>query len=100
MDMFKFSIFTIQDLIPYKGTVVDEVQHQTWLNKDISELQVPTKKQPQVDKIPDSRVKKSIRKKDYNEKFIKWKDIPKVKETWIVESDFKKHGINKKFLSP
>ena len=35
-DMSISPIFNVQDLIPYKGPTVDEVQYQTGLDKDIS----------------------------------------------------------------
>ena len=66
----------------------------------MEELQVPKKLQPQDERILDSRVKKSTRNKVYKENLIKWKDTPKTKATWIVESDFKKYGISLEFLSP
>ena len=63
-------------------------------------MQVPERKQPQVEKILDSRVKKSTRNKVYKENLVKLKDTPKVEETWVAKSYFKKHGISKELLSP
>ena len=52
-----------------------------------------------MERILDSRVKKSTRNKVYQEHLVKWLDTLEAKATWIVESDFKKHGISKEFLS-
>ena len=52
-----------------------------------------------MEKILDSRVKKSTRNNTYKEHLVKWKDTPKDEATWISESDFKKHGSSKEFLS-
>ena len=54
-------IFNVRDLIPYKGPRVDEAEYQEELSKDILDLQVLGRKQPQVERILDSRVKKSTR---------------------------------------
>ena len=70
-DMSISPIFNVQDLIPYKGLAMDEVQYQKGLDKDILDLQVPKRKKPQVEKIFDSRVKKSTRKKAHKEHVVK-----------------------------
>ena len=45
-------------------------------------------------------MKESTKNKVYKEHSVKWMDLPEVGATWVVESDFKKLGINKEFLSP
>ena len=73
-DMDISPIFNFKDLIPYKGPKMDEVEYQEELSKDVSDLQVPEKKQPRVERILDSRVENSIRKKVYKKHLIKWFD--------------------------
>lgn len=53
--------FNVKDLVPYKGPKMHDIEYQEELNKDASDLKVPKKKQPQVEKKLISRVKKSIR---------------------------------------
>lgn len=62
-------------------------------------MKVLEKKQPQVLKILDARVKKSTINEVYKENLVKWMDLSKVEENWIFEGDFKNIGISTEFLS-
>ena len=53
-----------------------------------------------MERILDSIVEKSTRNKVYKEHLVKWLDTLEAKATWVAESDFKKHGISREFLSP
>ena len=93
-DMSISPIFNVKYLIQYKGPKVHEAECQEELGKDILDMQVPKKKQPQVERILDFRVRKSTRKKVYKEHLVKWLDKPE------VEVDFKRYGISMEFISP
>ena len=99
-DMDLSPISNFKDLVPYKGPKMDDIEYQEEMKNDVLDLKLPERKQLQVEKILDSRVKKSTRKKVYKEHLVIWMDLHEAEANWIAKSDFKKIGISNEFLSP
>ena len=83
-------IFNVQDLVAYKG---DSSQISLDVHEDLEPALAPTNNKLEVEKVLDSRLKKSTRHKVYMEHLIKWKGKPTSEATWVAEADFKKLGI-------
>ena len=80
----------MKDLVAYKG---DPSQISLDVHEDLEPASAPTNNKLEVEKVLDSRVKKSTRHKVYMEHLIKWKGKPTSEATWVAEADFKKLGI-------
>lgn len=63
------------------------------VHDDLEPTLVPTNRKQEVEKVLDSRMKKSTRHKVYMEHLIKWKGNPTSEATWVAEIDFKRLGI-------
>ena len=83
-------IFNVQDLLEFKGTLP---QISPGIQEDIEPTAAPKVTKLEVEKLLDSRVKKTTRHKVYMEHLIKWKEKPVSEATWVAETDFKKVGI-------
>jgi hypothetical protein len=83
-------IFNVQDLVAYKG---DPSQLSPDVHEDLELASTPTNNKLEVEKVLDSRVKKTTRHKVYMEHLIKWKEKPISEATWVAETEFKKVGI-------
>ena len=79
-------IFNVKELVPYKGPNFGDIEYHEGWNKAVADIKVPKMKQPQFEKILDSRVMKSTRNKIYKEHFVKWMD--KGWATWISKGYF------------
>lgn len=83
-------IFNVQDLVEFKGTLP---QISPGIQEDLGPAAAPKVTKLEVEKLLDSRVKKTTRQKVYMEHLIKWKEKPVSEATWVAETDLKKVGI-------
>ena len=66
-DMSLSQIFNVKDLVPYRGPHMDDIEYMEELNQDVEDMKIPKEKKLWVEKILDSRVKKSIENTVYKE---------------------------------
>ena len=83
-------IFNVQDFLDFKGTLP---HISPGIQEDIEPTATPKVTKLEVEKLLDSRVKKTTRHKVYMEHLIKWKEKPVSEATWVAETEFKKVGI-------
>jgi hypothetical protein len=82
-------IFNVADLYPYRRDEAGESNNQ----KEVQwEVQLPTTKKPQMEKIIEQRDGKKTKRKTYPEYLVKWKDHPMEDASWVTEPDILKHG--------
>lgn len=100
LDLALSLVFNVQDLVQFKGPIAmldgPNLEGETTL----SNIPVPPISKPRVEQILDSRVKKQMRHDVYIKLLIKWHNLPEVEATLVVESDFKRVGIDVALLPP
>ena len=82
-------IFNISYLYPYRAGEVetgDEKLVIQWTK------QMPAAENPQMECILDKRVSKNIRRKQYFEYLVKWRNHPVEDASWENETEIQKHG--------
>ena len=75
-------IFNVQDLMAFKGTL-PHINIDFW--DDIEPTASPKVSKLEVEKVLDSRVKKSTRHKVYLEYLIQWKAKPIFEAIWVAK---------------
>lgn len=97
-DMALSPIFNIADLVPYKGTLLEECRRFLEVSKTLSDVPLPPANRPQAKKVLDSRVLKKTRHTTYMEHLVKWQHLPGSKATWVPEVDFSKLRLTSSVL--
>ena len=93
------SIFNVENLTKFKGPLIKVDTNKQQIENDATLDILPPNLELEVEKILDSRVKKTNRYKVYMEHLIKWKYEPKSEATRVVATNFMKLGIVDDILS-
>jgi hypothetical protein len=91
-------VFNVQDLIPYKGPVIPESIQQKEIEHDVQDIRIQPKTKLQAEKILDSRIQKTTRRRVYREYLVKWSGLPEAEATWLDEAKCRSHGIGSALL--
>ena len=81
-------IFNVCDLTRYKGSET-QAAHEDSVTEDLQ--QVPKPAPPQLEKILDTKIKKT-RRRQYTQYLVKWKNKPVTEAIWMDEKQISKHG--------
>lgn len=93
-DMGLSPVFNIADLVAYKGPIQGSYYTHSEVSDDVNNLQIPTRPNPKAEKVLSSRITKKIRHQIYWEHLIKWWGMDDAETTWVLETEFKKLGID------
>ena len=91
-------IFNVQDLIVYRGPEMTESTQKIEIDRDVRNIKIQPQPKLQAERILDSRVKKTTRRRVYREYLVQWRGLPVAEATWLDEEEFRKKGISSALL--